>query len=164
MEAIITAATVMAMYLNATTNPGSQNFYNADVEGGQVKTMYVFDNGECGLSKKAEYRYTYDRMGRVSTKTVMQRDAATGRMKPKARLTFRYTAGGYDVEHSAWNSLTQCFEAPDSRTDYRMEGSYAMSVTNYRLNGGNGEMLMTDNFIVMQPYNDMLLAEENKVN
>ena len=39
MEIIITAATIMAMYLNTTANSRSSFAYNADIENNQVKTM-----------------------------------------------------------------------------------------------------------------------------
>ena len=68
MGTIITAATIMAMYLNSTGNVNSQYYYNADIENGQVKTMYVYDKQGESLSGKLEYRYTYDNQGRVTSK------------------------------------------------------------------------------------------------
>lgn len=43
MSTIITTATIMAMYLNAAGSANSQYAYNADIENGQVSTMYVMN-------------------------------------------------------------------------------------------------------------------------
>ena len=43
MGTIITAATIMAMYINSSSNLNSQYCYNAEMENGRIKTMYVYD-------------------------------------------------------------------------------------------------------------------------
>lgn len=56
MGTIITAATILATYISSTANINSQYCYNADIENGQVKTMYVYDKDGQALSGKLEYR------------------------------------------------------------------------------------------------------------
>ena len=68
MGTIITTATIMAFYLNSASNIESPYYYNADIDNGQVKTMYVFDRQGESLIGKAEYRYEYDAEGRVTVK------------------------------------------------------------------------------------------------
>ena len=85
MGTIITAATIMAIYLNSTGNVNSQYCYNADMDNGRITTMYVYDKHEGGLSGRLEYRYAYDAEGRVTSKTVMRRGRTDGRMVPECR-------------------------------------------------------------------------------
>ena len=133
MGTIITAATIMAMYLNSTGNVNSQYYYNADIENGQVKTMYVYDKQGESLSGKLEYRYTYDNQGRVTSKEVVRRDARTGRMTPESLYTYTYTTDGYTMERNLWNASTHAFDRADGRTEYRRETESVMSVTNYEV-------------------------------
>ena len=158
MGTIITAATIMAMYLNSTGNLNSQYCYNADVENGQVKTMYVYDKVGNSLSGKLEYRYEYDAEGRVTAKETLRRNASTGRMTPESRLTYTYSADGYTLERSLWNASSMAFDRADSRTEYRMEATGVMSVTAYELADDGTPAAVTDNMLVMMPQDAGLMA------
>ena len=158
MGTIITAATIMAMYLNSTGNLNSQYCYNADVENGQVKTMYVYDKVGNSLSGKLEYRYEYDAEGRVTAKVTLRRNASTGRMTPESRLTYTYSADGYTLERSLWNASSMAFDRADSRTEYRMEATGVMSVTAYELADDGTPAAVTDNMLVMMPQDAGLMA------
>ncbi len=158
MGTIITAATIMAMYLNSTGNLNSQYCYNADVENGQVKTMYVYDKVGNSLSGKLEYRYEYDAEGRVTAKETLRRNASTGRMTPESRLTYTYSADGYTLERSLWNASSMAFDRADSRTEYRMETTGVMSVTAYELADDGTPAAVTDNMLVMTPQDAGLMA------
>ena len=46
MDAIITAATVMAMYFNSLGSESSRYLYNADIQDGKVASINVYDNSE----------------------------------------------------------------------------------------------------------------------
>ena len=162
MGTIITAATIMAIYLNSTGNINSQYCYNADVENGRVKTMYVYDKVGNGLSGKLEYRYEYDNLGRVTSKDTYRRNALTGRMAPESRLTYTYSADGYAMEHSLWNGKTGAFDRATSRTEYRHETTGVMSVTVYDLAEDGTAAAITDNMLVMMPQDAGLMAEKTK--
>lgn len=162
MGTIITAATIMAMYLNSTGNINSQYCYNADVENGQVKTMYVYDKVGNSLSGKLEYRYEYDNLGRVTAKDTYRRNAQTGRMTPESRLTYTYSADGYTLERSLWNGKTGAFDRATSRTEYRKETTGVMSVTVYDLAEDGTPAAIADNMLVMMPQDDGLMAEKTE--
>ena len=162
MGTIITAATIMAMYLNSTGNLNSQYCYNADVENGQVKTMYVYDKVGNSLSGKLEYRYEYDAEGRVIAKETLRRNASTGRMTPESRLTYTYSADGYTLERSLWNGKTKAYDRAIERTEYRMETAGVMSVTAYELAEDGTPAAVTDNMLVMMPQDAGLMAEKTK--
>lgn len=159
MGTIITAATIMAMYLNSTGNINSQYCYNADVENGQVKTMYVYDKVGKSLSGKLEYRYEYDSYGRITAKETYRRNARTGLMTPESRLTYTYNADGYTLERSLWNSAAKAFDRADSRTEYRRETSGVMSVTEYAIAGDGSATAVTGNILVIMTKNDGLMAD-----
>lgn len=162
MGTIITAATIMAMYLNSTGNLNSQYCYNADVENGQVKTMYVYDKVGNSLSGKLEYRYEYDAEGRVTAKETLRRNASTDRMTPESRLTYTYSADGYTLERSLWNGKTKTYDRATERTEYRMETAGVMSVTAYELAEDGTPAAVTDNMLVMMPQDAGLMAEKTK--
>ena len=92
MSTIITTATIMAMYLNAAGSANSQYAYNADIENGQVSTMYVMNKSGKSLSGKLKYSYTYDAAGRLTAKTANRYNSLTGKYVPAFRLDFSYTA------------------------------------------------------------------------
>ncbi len=158
MGTIITAATIMAMYLNSAGNLNSQYCYNADIENGKVTTMYVYDKDGEHLSGKLEYRYSYDVLGRVTAKEVYRRDAATGIMMPDSRYDYTYAPGGYAVERSLWNSRRNGYDSADSRTEYRMETEGVVSVSTYETADGGTEMKLVDNLLAIVPAEGGLLA------
>ncbi len=158
MGTIITAATIMAMYLNSTGNMNSQYCYNADIENGQVTTMYVYERQGESLSGKFEYRYEYDAEGRVASKTVMKRDAATGRLVPDCRYDFAYTAGGYTMEHSRWNERRRAFDPADSRTCYAAQGDGLVSVTSYELSADGSVATLVDDVLALVPAGEGMMA------
>lgn len=159
MGTIITAATIMAMYINSSSNLNSQYCYNAEMENGRIKTMYVYDKVGESLSGKLEYRYEYDNQGRVTVKETYRRNARTCRMTPESRLTFTYTADGYTLERSLWNGMTKTFDRADSRTDYRKETSGIMSVTAYSLDKDGSTNSVTDNFLIIMTKDEGLMAD-----
>ena len=162
MGTIITAATIMAMYLSSTGNINSQYCYNADIENGQVKTMYVYDKVGKSLSGKLEYRYEYDAEGRVTSKDTYRRNALTGRMTPESRLSYTYSADGYTLERILWNGKTGAFDRATSRTEYRHETTGVMSVTVYDLAEDGTAASVADNMLVMMPQDAGLMAEKTK--
>lgn len=159
MSTIITTATIMAMYLNAAGSANSQYAYNADIENGQVNTMYVMNKSGNNLSGKLKYSYTYDAAGRLTAKTASRYNSLTDKYVPAFRLDFSYTADGYAVERCTWNSRSKSFNRPDSRTEYRHEMSNVMAVTNYEWSDAEGKMLAVDNMLVMRQTDSYLLAE-----
>lgn len=160
MSTIITAATIMAMYLNSAVSTISQYAYNADIENGQVKTMYVMNKNGNSLSGKLKYSYTYDAEGRLTSKTASRYNSLTGKYVPAFRLDFSYTSDGYAVEKRAWDSSRKSFGRPDSRTEYLRDVSRVLAVTNYEWSAADGKMLPVDNMLVMTPADGYLLAEQ----
>lgn len=61
METIITAATVLSMFMNLSNDVNAPYYYNADVENNQVKTLHVYNDNDGLLSARLSYHYTTTR-------------------------------------------------------------------------------------------------------
>ncbi|MDO4160804.1 MAG: DUF3836 domain-containing protein [Prevotellaceae bacterium] len=160
METIITAATIMAMYLNSASNVNSPYCYNADIENGQVKTMYVYNVDGNSLSARLEYQYIYDDFGRLTSKTALKTDSFTGKKSPSYRLEYCYMADGYSVEHCKWNEKTESFDQANSRTEYRHVMDNVISVMNFEWDETKKDMLLVDNMLVMSSDNILMATNE----
>ncbi|MDY4732196.1 MAG: DUF3836 domain-containing protein [Prevotella sp.] len=158
MSTIITAATIMALYLNTTGDANSKYYYNADIENGTVKTMQVLANGGDCLEGKVEYRFTYDASGKLATKEVCRYNMLTGKYEPKQRYDYQYTSDGFNVERHLWNADRACFDRADSRTEYRRESRGTVSVTNYEARNFNGDMTKVNNVLLMQPMEQVVMS------
>ncbi len=158
MGTIITAATIITMYLNSLSNLNSQNYYNADMKDGKLTTMYVFAEHGKSLSPKLEYRYSYDMLDRVVSKEAYRYNPVTGKAEPSYRLDFAYNADGYSVEHSRWNAGKKAYDRADCRTDYRRENGTLVSVHNYEWSDKHNGMMPVNNMLVMGTADDMLFA------
>ena len=158
MSTIITAATIMALYLNTTGDANSKYYYNADIENGTVKTMQVLENeGDC-LEGKVEYHFDYDASGKLVSKEVCRYNMLTGKYEPMQRYDYRYTAEGFDVERHLWNVNRGCFDRADSRTEYRRQSSGTVSVTNYEARNFNGDMKKVNDVLLMQPMEAVMMS------
>lgn len=157
METIITVATVLSMYLNASLG-NNQYFYNADMENGQVKTMYVYDRTFDGISPKLEYRYTYDDAERLTTKEALAWNEATGEWQQSYKLSIRYTNDGYEVERCTWDSKANAYKTAEEKAVYRFELNHLMSVNYLQRDKESNAFKMVDQMLIMNPKNDLLLA------
>ncbi len=160
METIITTATVLSMFLNLSNDVNAPYYYNADIDNNQVTTLYVYNDNYGQLSERLEYHYTYDKQGRLTSKTAYRHDNMTGKNEPTFRLDYTYQDNGYTVEHSEWNQQNHCFDTANSMTEYVKRMENLMAVTNYEWNEQQAEMLETDKFLVMDYHNDFLLADK----
>ena len=154
MEIIITAATIMAMYLNTTANSRSSFAYNADIENNQVKTMYVMNDNHGTLSNRLQYHYEYDELGRLKSRITLRANAFSNQNMPTERLDYQYDTEGYTLTRSTWNRQKQCFNRPESRICYRQATPQVMSVLSYQLDKKSNSMLMTDQMLAMNCRSD----------
>lgn len=160
METIITAATIMAMYLSSANDTSSQYYYNADIENGQVKTMYVLESNGESLNSKLEYRFSYDAGGRLTSKEASRFNAANGKHEPEYRIDYTYTADGYTMERCRWNSRKQAYDLADVRTEYRKEFDNVVSVSTFKRNEKGNDMSLVDNMLIMKHADKFLLAQK----
>lgn len=147
MEAIITAATVLASYLSMTTTTDTNYAYNAAYEDGRVARIEVYDNHTGSLNKKLQYAYTYDRDGRLTRKEARRYDPETGEWTPAYVYTYSFDAAGYTVAYRQWDSLKADYSDVSQMTVYQRLTNGLMAVDNYRLNGKTLER--TDGTVVM---------------
>lgn len=160
METIITATTVLSMFMNLSNDVNSQYYYNADVENNQVKALYVYDENAGRLSERLSYRYTYDEEGRLVSKVAYRHDGRNGE-KPSYRLDYTYGEEGYSVERSEWNANKSCFDKAHAKTEYVSAMENLVAVTNYEWCEELETMRETERFLVWGGnHDDFLLAEK----
>ena len=158
METIITVATILIMYLNASVDNKSQYFYNADIENGQVNTMYVYDRTFDGLTPKLEYRYTYDEAERLTSKEAYAWNEESGNWERSYKLDINYTTDGYEVERSNWDARSHAYKAVSEKAVYHYEFSGLLSVNYLRRESDSGNYQLIDQMLIMNPKNELLLA------
>ena len=123
MNTIITAATLFTMFFNSakTTIAGSDYYYNADIHDNQVCMLDVYQQDDFKmLSRKMEYRFTYDDQNRLVSKEAYKWDPFMMEWSHYYRMNFSYTDDGYAIEVSDWNYMTKTYDAvKEIRLSYR---------------------------------------------
>ena len=101
METIITAATVLSMFMNLSNDVNSPYYYNADVENNQVKTLHVYNDNDGLLSARLSYRYTYDDEGRLVSKVAYRHGGRGTPRSPASAWTTPTTS-----KATAWSAAS----------------------------------------------------------
>lgn len=158
METIITAATIFAMYANVAVMDGSKYCYNADLENGQVTTLYVYDKVGELLRQRLEYKYEYDEEGRLVTRETLRWDIESQEWRRENCLCFSYNEAGYSVEHCQWNKALQAYNEADEMAVYHYEFDGLLSVNYMKRTNDSDTMDVIDSMLLMNPKNDLLLA------
>ena len=133
METILTAATILAMYLNLSSNPGSDYAYNAQIEDGAVKTLQVYSSEAEMLTPKLQYSYSYDAEGKVVEKEAQKWNAARSVWEPYYRHAYTYSASGYAVRRTGWNQRTGRYDLPQGMVSYEVVNGSVTAVNTYTL-------------------------------
>lgn len=160
METIITAATVLSMFMNLSNDVNAPYYYNADVENNQVKTLHVYNDNDGLLSARLSYHYTYDEEGRLKSKVAYRHDGLDGQEEPSFRLDYAYDEQGYSVERSEWNAEKRCFDKARSKTEYVGTMENMVAVTNYEWSEEQEAMQKKESFLVWGNHDDFLLASK----
>ena len=160
METIITAATVLSMFMNLSNDVNSPYYYNADVENNQVKTLHVYNDNDDLLSARLSYRYTYDDEGRLVSKVAYRHGGRGNAEEPSFRLDYAYDEQGYSVERSEWNAEKRCFDKARSKTEYVGTMENMVAVTNYEWSEEQETLMETERFLVWGNHDDFLLASK----
>lgn len=160
MESIITAATVLTMYMNAVNGNEVNYLYNADMNDGVVNRIEVYgQKDDHRMVQKMEYRYAYDEQGRLVNKEMLRWDDATRSWTEDSRLCYKYYENGYNVEVSHWNAAKQAYDLPSEVTLYRSMAPNLTSVKTYRMNKTQDNMFLLSRMLVMEPIDSHLLAD-----
>lgn len=159
MDAIITAATVMAMYLNSLGSESSRYLYNAEMQNGKVASINVYDNSEKYLSQKLQYRFLYDSDSRLVSKEALRWNAEVQQWQPSYRLNYMYEADGYTLELQRWDAANSAYAMAEEKTEYRMVLGNVTAVNTYRWCDEANSYELADNMLIMQPHTDYLIAQ-----
>ena len=158
METIITAATILSMYLSTATNENAMYCYNADIDNGRVNTMYVYNRDGNYLTAKLAYNYEYDDQDRLVKKEVLRWNERRNEWVKDHCLELTYDIEGYEVSKRNWNRKDQAYEPAKEKAAYHYEFSQVMSVNYLRRHTTEKDFESVDKMLVMNPAEDILLA------
>lgn len=159
METIITIATVLSMYLGSVQSNNVNYCYNADIENGIVKNMYVYDTSSESIANKLRYEFSYDDEGRLTEKQAFKWNALLREYRPYYRLQFNYTCAGYEVTCSKWNKADNDWSEAMEKSVYTFEMDNLVSVNHMRRSSERREFRTVDSVLMLNPTNDIILAE-----
>jgi hypothetical protein len=158
MQTIITAATILSMYLSAAENSNSSYYYNADMENGKVTTMYVYEADNQMLTSKLAYNYTYDEQERLVKKEVMRWNSVSGKWENDYSLNLIYTEDGYELSRSVWDKRTQAYLPTTEKAVYQYVTDQVVAVNYLRRHDTQEQFESVDSMLVMNPTEGLLLA------
>lgn len=158
MDAIITAATVMAMYFNSVNSNGGRYVYNADIENGRVETISVYDNKDKYLSQKLQYNFLYDSQERLKSKEVLKWSRMNGSWEPAYRMDYTYTDTGYVLERREWDASAGLYCRAEEKMEYAMVLDNVVAVSTYKWSDDASGFVLADNVLVMDSRVDGLIA------
>ena len=158
METIITAATILSMYLSTATNENAMYCYNANIDNGRVNTMYVYNRDGNYLTAKLAYNYEYDDQDRLVKKEVLRWNERRNEWVKDHCLELTYDIEGYEVSKRNWKRKDQAYEPAKEKAVYHYEFSQVMSVNYLRRHATEKDFESVDQMLVMNPAEDILLA------
>ena len=158
METIITAATILSMYLSSAMNENATYCYNANIDNGRVNTMYVYNRDGNYLTAKLAYNYEYDDQDRLVKKEVLRWNERRNEWVKDHCLELTYDIEGYEVSKRNWNRKDQAYELAKEKAVYHYEFSQVMSVNYLRRQAIENGFESVDKMLVMNPAEDILLA------
>lgn len=154
MEAIITAATVLALYLNVATSNTNGYIYNAVYEDNQVAKVEVFNQDGKSLSRKLQYHYSYDAQGRLASKETLRWNALAAEWQPSQLFVYEYTGNGYTLSLSNWSHEAGKYMPSNEKMVYHMVADNVLAVDTYRRNDLDEAFERTSSMLVMNADKD----------
>lgn len=154
MEAIITAATVLALYLNVATSNTNGYIYNAVYEDNQVAKIEVFSQDGKSLSRKLQYHYSYDAQGRLASKETLRWNALAAEWQPSQLFVYEYTDYGYTLSLSNWSHEAGKYMPSNEKMVYHMVADNVLAVDTYRRNDLDETFERTSGMLVMNADKD----------
>jgi hypothetical protein len=158
MQTIITAATILSMYLSAAENNSSEYCYNADMENGKVTTMYVYQADGQTLSSKLAYNYSYDEQDRLVKKEVMRWNSVSNKWENDYCLDLTYGEDGYELSKCVWDKRSQAYLPTMEKAVYQYVADQVVAVNYLRRAENEGQFESVDRCLVMNPTDGLLLA------
>lgn len=154
MDAIITAATVLASYLNVATSNTNGYIYNAVYEDNQVAKVEVFNQDGKSLSRKLQYHYSYDAQGRLASKETLRWNALAAEWQPSQLFVYEYTGSGYTLSLSNWSHEAGKYMPSNEKMVYHMVADNVLAVDTYRRNDLDETFERTSGMLVMNADKD----------
>jgi hypothetical protein len=149
MEAIITAATILALYMSPVSNNHSKFLYNADVENGRVNTMCVYEKNDCKLNAKLQYKFTYDSQDRLTSKEAYRWNSKKQVWQKAYVYTYTYANNNIEIDQSMWNEEANSYNSPCEKSIYSTLSNGVMSVKTFKTEGQDNDLSLSDQYLLM---------------
>jgi hypothetical protein len=147
-----TAAAVMSMYFNMTSQPTNGNFvYNAEMQDCKVSAILSYKTSESDNSLKAntKHLYEYDEQDRVVSDQMLKWNSEKGEWVPVKCIAYEYSGSTIAMNYMLWNSEEGHYMAPTESVVYTMMGQLIASVEKYKKESHDGEMQLSDRYLMM---------------
>ena len=142
--------------------PGSAPYYyNADLDNGIVKTMYVYEKTNDGLANYISYDFEYDEQGRLTDKTVNHWDCWKKCYTPSYKLHLDYSDDCYELTRSDWNERKHAWKPSAEKAVYHIEEDHLTSVE-YLQRDADNTYHYVNSLSVLNPRDGLLLANATR--
>lgn len=122
---VLTFEIVNNIYEAVSNQSDGDFFFNADKNGRDITTMYVFKKvcntkGIVTLMPHRKYDYTYATDGTLTSRIVYHWSESMNNWTSAARYDFTLVNGKYNTEYSRYNPLAQAFDQPVEKMVYTL--------------------------------------------
>lgn len=158
MNTIVTAATLLNMYFNVQVTGTSQNYYNPNIENGQVKSVEIYNSNGSMLDRNLKCFFTYDDQNRLVSKQAMKWNEQKEAYEPYYLQSYYYGDNGYTVDYCRWNNRTQNYELASERIEYTTLDNGIIAVSHYKQDDAKSDWALVNRFVEMTVANENLWA------
>lgn len=130
--------------VNSVSNNALQGFaYNTTMNEDRVETQTVYKvENQKYLHNHLKYTYTYDALGRLSTKEVLKWNNDTRSFENQYCLNYSYDAAEVNVEYVAWSNKTNTYADVKAKSVYQID-AMGVNYQSYEWNNKNNSWNLT---------------------
>lgn len=152
-----TAVTVMSMYMNMSSQPTNGNFvYNAEMQDGKISAIISYKNDMNCLTANTKHLYDYDEQDRVVSDQTLRWNTQKGEWIPVKCIEYSYDGNNITMSYMKWDNKCNYYLSPSEKVVYTTMGNMITSVEEYKTDTKDGEMHLTDRYLLMGGVENML--------
>lgn len=160
---VLTSETVNNVYEKVINQTEGDFYYNAEMTGKDITTMYVYKNnccrnGQVTLMPHLKYEYTYAADGTLTSRVAFRWVESQNDWVCAARFDYTLADGKYSAEYSRYNHTTNSFDQPTEKMVYSLMPGDSVNYVScyYRDNPSSLFQLISETAVIDQ---FILLAE-----
>ena len=159
MNAIITAPTIMSMFMNLTTDVENNKFcYNAEMEDNRISAIEVYKNNDNVLSAHIKRIYTYDELDRLLMRETLKWNKRKQTWEKHSCLCYSYSVEGYTVEKRFWDESGNDYAEAKEYSHYTIIMNHVVAVNDYKKDNQTGDYILAQNTLVIMPDTNKLMT------